>query len=97
MIVYDADSVISVTENKKFHHRHGKYGLEPLFEKRLLRHEKDLLFEETGSLLVTKRKFVNKKNLLGKRISHIILADWEAIDIDNKFQFRLASFRFNKK
>lgn len=89
LIVYDADSVIAVKEDKKFHHRHGKYGLEPLYEKRLLRHEKDLLFEETGSLIVTKRKFITQKKLFGKKISHILLDEDEAIDIDNKFQFWL--------
>lgn len=89
LMIYNADSVISVKEDKKFHHTHGKYGLEPLYQKRLLRHEKDLLFEETGSLIVTKRRFVTKNSLLGKKISHILLSDDEAIDIDNKFQFWL--------
>ena len=89
LMIYNSDSVISVKENRKFHHKHGKYGLEPLYEKRLLRHENDLLYEETGSLLVTKRKAISKNNLLGKKVSHILLSDDEAIDIDNKFQFWL--------
>lgn len=90
LMIYNADSVIAVREDKKYHHKHGKYGLEPLFEKRLLRHEKDLLFEETGSLIVTKRRFITDNNLFGKRISHITLTDDEAIYIDNKFHFWLA-------
>lgn len=90
LMIFDADSVIAVREDKRYHHKHGKYGLEPLFEKRLLRHEKDLLFEETGSLIVTKRKFITEKSLFGKKISHITLADDEAVYIDNKFQFWLA-------
>lgn len=90
LMIYDADSVIAVKEDKKFHHVHGKHGLKPLFEKRLLKHEKDLLFQETGSLIITKRKFITKGGIFGKKISHILLADSEAIDIDNKFQFWLA-------
>jgi glycosyltransferase involved in cell wall biosynthesis len=90
LLIYDADSVISVKEDRKFQYKHGKYGLEPLFTKRLLRHEKDLLYEETGSLIVTKRKFITKNSVLGKKISHILLSEDEAIDIDNKFQFWLA-------
>ncbi|MFH1401631.1 MAG: glycosyltransferase [Parcubacteria group bacterium] len=90
LMIYDADSIISVQEDKRFHHKHGRYGLEPIFEKRLLRQEKDLLFEEIGSLVVTKRKFITDKNLFGKKIGHIALADEEAIDIDNKFKFWLA-------
>lgn len=89
LLIFNADSVISVKEDKKFHHQHGKTGLAPLFEKRPLKYEKDILYEETGSLLVTRREFIDRKNILGKRISHILLTEDEAIDIDNKFQFWL--------
>ena len=90
LLIYDADSVVAVKEDKGYHHKHGKHGLEPLFEKRLLRHEKDLLFEETGSLIVTRREFITDNNLFGKKISHITLTDDEAVYIDNKFKFWLA-------
>jgi glycosyltransferase involved in cell wall biosynthesis len=90
LLIFDADSVISVSENKKFQYRHGEYGLKPLYEKRLIRYEKDLLFEETGSLIVSKRKFISPKKILGKKISHILLGEDEAVDIDNKFHFWLA-------
>lgn len=90
LLIYNVDSVISVREDKKFHYRHGKYGLQPLYKKRLLKYEKDLLFEETGSLIVSKREFISQDNILGVKISHILLADDEAIDIDNKFHFWLA-------
>jgi len=89
LLIYDADSLISVRENRKFHHKHGKHGLEPLYSKRLLREEKDLLYEETGSIIVTKRKFINENTILGNKIGHILLSEDEAIDIDNKFQFWL--------
>jgi CMP-N-acetylneuraminic acid synthetase len=89
LLIFNADSVISVKEDRRFHHQHGKYGLSPLFEKRLLKYEKDILYEETGSLLVTRREFISKKNILGKRIGHILLTEDEAVDIDNKFQFWL--------
>jgi len=90
LMIYDADSVITVKEEKRDYYKHGKQGLKPLFEKRLLRHEKDLLFEGTGSLIVTKRKFITDKSVFGNKIGHIVLADEEAVRIDNKFQFWLA-------
>jgi len=90
LIIYDADSVISVRENKKIHHRHGKYGLEPLTKKRLVRFEKDLLFEETGSLIVSRRESIGPQGLLGKKISHIALSEDEAVDIESRFNFWLA-------
>lgn len=97
LLIFNADSVISVREDKKFHYTHGKYGLKPLYQKRLIKYEKELLFEETGSLIVTKRKFVSEDSLFGKKISHIVLADEEAIDIENKFQFWLAEQILKKK
>jgi len=90
LLAYNADSVVAVREDRKFHHKHGKYGLEPVVQQRLLRHEKDFLFEESGSLIVTKREFITKNNIFGKKISHIVLSDDEAVYIDNKFQFWLA-------
>lgn len=90
LMIYNSDSVVSVKEDRKIHHRHGKYGLEPLCGKRLLRQERDLLYEETGSLLVIKRKALANANALGKKVGHLLLAEEEAIDIDNKFQFWLA-------
>jgi glycosyltransferase involved in cell wall biosynthesis len=89
LIIYDADSVIAVKEDKGIHDRHGKYGLEPLLPRRLLKHERDFIFEETGAFIVTKRKFITDKNLFGKKISHIVLSDDEAVRIDNKFHFWL--------
>jgi glycosyltransferase involved in cell wall biosynthesis len=88
--IYNADSVIAVREDRRFHYKHGKYGLEAVVPKRLLRHEKDFLFEEIGSLIVTRRKFITKNSIFGKKIGHIVLADEEAIHIDNKFQFWMA-------
>ncbi len=88
--IFGADSVLSVRENKSLIYRHGVHGLEPLFEKRGLKFERDMLFEETGSLTATKASFVKKKTMLGKKISHILLTEDEAVDINTPFQFWLA-------
>lgn len=90
LLIFKADSVVSVKENKAFLYRHGTFGLEPLFEKRELKFERDLLFEETGSLMVTKASCVSSKRLLGKKVSHVVLSEDEAIDINTPFQFWLA-------
>lgn len=89
LLIYNADSVISVKENSKFHYKHGEFGLEPLFNKRVLRLEREILYEETGGLFVSKRESITKDDFLGIKKSHIILDEDEGIDIHSKFNFWL--------
>jgi CMP-N-acetylneuraminic acid synthetase len=88
LIVYDADSVISVREDLGFHYKHGMHGLESLSNKRL-RLEKEMLYEQTGGIMVSKKEVINKDNFLGQRVSHVILAEDESIDINSRFDFWL--------
>jgi CMP-N-acetylneuraminic acid synthetase len=87
LLIYNADSVISVKEDNKFHYKHDQFGLKPLFDKRKLRLERESLFEETGSLFVSKIENINKNNFLGEKISHTVLNEDEANDIHTKFDF----------
>jgi len=87
LLIFDCDSVISVCEDLKFHYRHDFYGLTPLFKKRLLRMEKESLYEENGALFVSKKNVISDESFLGKTISHIIMKKEESIDIDEPFDF----------
>ncbi len=91
VLIFNADSVISVKENPRFMYKHGENGLEPLFEKRKLKLERDFLFEESGGIIVSKRNAINENSLLGEKIGHVILTENEAVDIEDKFTFWLAS------
>ncbi len=90
LLIYDVDSVISVCEDRKFHYQHGTHGLKPLFQKRLLRLEKEALYEENGAIYVVKRDVVTEQNLLGKRIGHILMTEEESIRINREYDFWLA-------
>ncbi len=89
LIIYDADSVISVKENARLHYIHDKFGLKPLFNKRALKQERDFLYEESGGFVFSKKDIINKENMVGKSISHVILTDEEGIDIEDKFTYWL--------
>lgn len=97
LMIYDADSVVSVSEDCKLHYKHDKLGLKPLFKKRKLRLERETLYEEIGGLFISKREFVNDKNFLGKKISHIILNEDECVEINSKFAFWLAEQVIERK
>ncbi|MBI2547967.1 glycosyltransferase [Candidatus Woesearchaeota archaeon] len=89
LVIFNADTVIGVKENQRLHYIHGKNGLEPLFTKRLLKIERSFLYEESGSLIVSRRSAITKKSIAGKSMSHIVLPDEEAIDIEDLFTFWL--------
>ena len=90
LLIYDTDSVISVCEDRKFHYQHDTHGLRPLFQKRLLRLEKEDLYEENGAIYVSKRDAVTEQNFLGKRIGHILMNQEESVRINGEYAFWLA-------
>jgi CMP-N-acetylneuraminic acid synthetase len=96
LIIYDVDSVISVCEDRKFHYQHDTYGLRPLFEKRLLRLEKEDLYEENGAIYVSRRDVATEQNFLGQRIGHILMTEAESIRINSEYDFWLAEQLVNK-
>lgn len=84
LIIYNADSVVSVKENSRLHYTHGKHGLQPL-TKRALKDEREHFYEESGAFIITRRDTLKNGSLTGKRLSHIVLADHENIDIEDDF------------
>jgi CMP-N-acetylneuraminic acid synthetase len=90
LTIYDVDSVISVCEDRKFHYQHDTYGLRPLFEKRLLRLEKEDLYEENGAIYVSRKDVITDRNFLGQRIGHILMTESESTRINSDYDFWLA-------
>ena len=90
LLIYDVDSVISVCEDRKFHYQHDTYGLKPLFEKRLLRLEKEDLYEENGAIYVFKRDVATDQSFLGKTTGHILMTEEESVRINSEYDFWLA-------
>lgn len=88
MMIFNVDTVISVRENLSNHYQHHSKGLRPLFTKRKLRLERDALYEEDGSIYLTKTKFI-RTNSHGEKIGHIIMLKEEGINIHDEFDFWL--------
>jgi len=89
-LMFPVDSVISVYNNKQFLWRPGKFGLEPLFKKRLLRRDRETTYHENGSIYVTKPETVrNQSELVGKHVGHIIMNKKSSTHIDSWFDYRI--------
>jgi CMP-N-acetylneuraminic acid synthetase len=89
-VMFSVDSVISVSENKKFLWRPGKYGLEPLFKKRLLRRDRETTYHENGAIYVTRPETVrNQSELIGQHVGHILMQEENSVHIDSWFDYRI--------
>lgn len=88
--MFDIDSVISVTQNKRFLWQPGKYGLEPLFDERLLREERETLYQENGAIYGFEPDAVNDRDkFIDGTIGHILMEQHAAIHIDSWFDFEV--------
>jgi len=88
--MFGVDSVISVTQNKKFLWQPGKYGLEPLFDERLLREERETLYQENGAIYGFEPDLVHDRDeLIGDTVGHVLMERYAAIHIDSWFDFEV--------
>lgn len=91
MLIFNFDSVISVCEDQRFYWKPGAYGLTPLFEKRLVKMDKETLYRENGAIYVTKRETLEKEgSVIGESVGHILMSEEESIRINSEFDFWLA-------
>lgn len=89
-LLFSVDSVISVCENTQFLWRPGKYGLEPLFEQRLLRRDRETTYHENGAIYVTTAETIrNHSELIGQHIGHILMRDRNSVHIDSWFDYQV--------
>lgn len=88
--MFAVDSVISVTQNKKFLWQPGKYGLEPLFDQRLLREERETLYQENGALYGFEPGIVSETDeLIGENVGHVLMERHNAFHIDSWFDLKM--------
>lgn len=96
---FGVDSVITVKED-----RHLRWGFDnennryfPIYSQRV--DEKDMppQYIETGSIIATRRQFVNEDSILGLNIDLVELSDEESIVINNFEDLWIAEKYFNKK
>lgn len=90
MLIFDADSVVSVCEDFSYSYRHTKNGLAPLAKRRFLRLERESLYKENGAIYLSRVSKISKNNFLGSRISHITMLPHESVKIDDRFNHWLA-------
>jgi len=92
-LMFSVDSVISVCETREFLWQPDIYGLSPLFEERLLREQRETLYEETGALYAFPPDVLSQtEKIVGDRIGHVQLDRQNAIHIDSWYEFKNCEF-----
>jgi CMP-N-acetylneuraminic acid synthetase len=87
LVLFDADSVISVYEDHDLHMVHGVAGLQPLnpgMEMRL-RLEREGLYVHNGALVACWRDVVLPERYYGTKISHVEMPRERSIQIKSNF------------
>jgi len=91
MLLYDVDTVLSVTEDLTFHWQPGEHGLKPVvYQKRLLREDKSRVYKETGGIIVSKVPPAGFNGLVGKQVSFIELEPHESFKIASDVELFLS-------
>ncbi len=90
MEIFQTDRVISVRRQRSSFYRHSGEGVEPLNSSKLLRHEKDELFEEVGGLCVVRRGALYREIPNDKKIGHIDLDEISALHISSEWTWKIA-------
>ncbi|MFU8804292.1 MAG: glycosyltransferase family 2 protein [Bradymonadaceae bacterium] len=91
LVLYDADSVISVYEDYDMHFSHGTDGLEPLNPAmmRRIRLEREGLYVYNGSITASWRDVMGLEDYHGVKISHVVMPQKESFQIKSAFDLWL--------
>jgi len=91
LLLYNADSVISVVEDITFHWKPGEFGLTPVgYQKRFLREDKELIYKENGAIYVLKSDNIYKNTLLGTTIGYIEMFPYESLRLESEYELWIA-------
>jgi len=91
LLLYNADSVISVYEDYDIHFAHGEHGLEPINRNMLhrLRVEREALHVDNGAIKALWRDVLNPDDLYGRRVGHVVMPYHESYQIKSPFDLWL--------
>jgi len=92
MEIFQVDTVLTIQEEFSPCYQHGRYGLEPINiesegEPRL---ERNAIFKDNGSIVLSRLKQIRSGLLLGKQVGHITMLPEESVKLNSNFEYWLA-------
>lgn len=96
-LMFSVDSVITVCKTNDFFWQPAKFGLSPLFEKRLLREEMETLYRENGALYAFSPDVVaHRGDIIGDHVGHLQLDRRNAVHIDSLYDYKLCEYLLSR-
>ena len=99
LILYGADSVVSVCEDVDLHFVHGPHGLAPLNPAmhRQIRLEREGLYESNGAVRALWRRILAEQDLSGTQVGHIVMARQDSFQIKTPFDLQLIEYLLQQR
>ena len=93
MVLFDADSLISVRNTNKLLFRHNGKGMNPILGmEKFTKMEREMLYFHSGGISVSTRKNFEKNNkMLSGKVGHILLDQKSAFEINTEFDMKIAT------
>ena len=93
MVLFNADSLISVRNTNKLLYRHNGNGMNPILGmEKFTKMEREMLYFHSGGITVSTRKNFEKNNkMLSGRVGHILLDQKSAFEIHTEFDMEIAT------
>ena len=93
MVLFDADSLISVRNTNKLLFKHDGRGMNPILcMEKFTKMEREMLYFHSGGISVSTRKNFEKNNkMLSGKVGHILLDQKSAFEINTEFDMKIAT------
>jgi CMP-N-acetylneuraminic acid synthetase len=93
MVLFNADSLISVRNTNKLLYRHNGNGMSPILGmEKFTKMEREMLYFHSGGVTVSTRKNFEKNNkMLSGKVGHILLDQKSAFEIHSEFDMEIAT------
>ncbi len=88
-VLFRVPSVVSLCEDPRLHYQHRGGGMVPLFERRLLKKEREALFEENGAVVLSAREAITPERFVAQPLGHILLAREEGVSLQSDYDRRV--------
>lgn len=90
MEIFQTNRVIGIRKERSTFYRHSGEGVEPLKVSKLLRQEKDELFQEAGGIYVVRRGTLYRDIEVDKKIGHVDLDEISALHVSSDWTWKIA-------
>ncbi|HEY0740162.1 MAG TPA: glycosyltransferase [Chryseosolibacter sp.] len=93
LVIFKADSVLSVRSDTKMYYHHTGHSLEPILNhEKFTKLEREALYRGVGGImLVTKEKFLETGNMVAGKVSHIMVNKKTEFAVTSQFDIEVVN------